>query len=503
MAGCGVAYNFKTWDRDQLMLLPPDISAWLPQDHLALFVLDAVDQLDLSPVLDRRRADGWGRAAYHPQMMVSLLVYAYCLGEMSSRAIERACRDELPFRVICANQVPDHTTICRFRQDFAGEVVGLFVQVLMLCHRAGLAELGTLALDGTKIAGDAALSANRTYARLDEEFTETVAALLAAADEVDAAEDARFGTHRRGDELPEELADPTSRVARLAAAKQQLEEAKQAEQDAYQQHLAERAAKEAERGRKLRGRKPKDPGVVPDADARANVTDPESRIMKDGRGRWVQGYNAQAIVNDQQIVLAADLTQDANDVNQLHPMLQRLDETLAAAGIDGQPGTVLADAGYCSETNLEQADPDGPQMLVATTSRHKLGDAATDNQDDDTDDDTDDGEDDEGQLSLVEQMARRLATDDDARDRYGQRGWMVEGVFGQVKAPRGIRTLGRRGLAACKAEWLMILACHNLLKLWRHGRGGRGGDGQHGPDGGFAPDPTSRTALAGRLALAC
>jgi len=280
-----VAHNFKRWDRDQLMLLPPDILAWLPEDHLALFVLDAVDRLDLSPVLDRRRADGWGRAAYHPQMMVSLLVYAYCLGEMSSRQIEKACRDELPFRVICANQVPDHTTICRFRQDFADEVKSLFVAVLLLCHEAGLAELGEVALDGTKIGADASLSANRTYAKMEEEFAETVTALLAEAEQTDTAEDARFGPDRRGDELPEQLADPRSRVARLEQAKRQLQAAKQAEQDAYQAHLAERAAEEQRRGRKLRGRKPKNPGTEPDPNAKANVTDPESRIMKDGHGR--------------------------------------------------------------------------------------------------------------------------------------------------------------------------------------------------------------------------
>lgn len=227
-----MAHNFKDWDRDQLMLLPPDISAWLPDDHLALFVLDAVDQLDLSLLYASRRVDGWGRAAYHPQMMVSLLVYAYCAGQMSSRKIEQACRDELPFRVICANQVPDHTTICRFRQDFTDEMESLFVQVLLLCHQAGLAELGTVAVDGTKMGADAALSANRTYAKLGEELSGVVAGLLAQADQVDAAEDDKFGVDRRGDELPAELADATSRPARLARARQQLEHAQQAEQDA-------------------------------------------------------------------------------------------------------------------------------------------------------------------------------------------------------------------------------------------------------------------------------
>jgi len=190
-------------------------------------------------------------------------------------------------------------------------------------------------------------------------------------------------------------------------------------------------------------------------------------------------------------VLAADLTQQANDVHQLHPMLDLLDQTLDAAGIEDRPDTLLADAGYCSEANLAQADPDGPDLLVATTKRHKLGDAATNDDQDDQDGDE--------EVSLVEQMARRLA-DDDARDLYTKRGWMVEGVFGQVKAPRGIRTLARRGLEACRAEWLMILACHNLLKLWRHARNlGLGGPRNGPPDGG----PTLRTRVPAPFALAC
>ena len=516
-----MAYNFKRWDRGQLMLLPPDISAWLADDHLAMFVLDAVDQLDLASVYASRRADGWGRAAYHPQMMVTLLIYSYCVGRLSSRKIEKGCRDELPFRVICANQVPDHTTICRFRQDFAGEVQQLFVQVLLVCHQAGLADLGTVALDGTKIAVDAALKSNRTYRKLCQEFDETVAALLAKAAETDAAEDVEFGADRRGDELPAELADPRSRVARLAAAKQVIEDRAAAAQAAYQQRLGERGAEEEARGSKLRGRKPKDPGDTPDPDARANVTDPQSRIMTDGHGNYVQGYNGQAIVNKHQVVVAADLTDEANDVHQLHAMLALLSGTLDAAGIDDRPDTVLADAGYCSTDNLEQLDSDGPDVIVATTKRHKLDDANTDNTDDDGEADgeaddqdlppapdgpdaTDDTGHDEGDghnqdgPSLVEQMAYRLANDEATREAYNQRGWMVEPLFGQVKAARGIRTFSRRGLDACRSEWLMILACHNLLKLWRHGpqNGPEQPPGPDGPDGSGLPGPRNVYALA-------
>lgn len=457
-------YNFREWDREQLMLLPPSLADWLVEDHLAWFVLDAVDQLVLSEFFAARRADGWGRASYHPQMMVSLLVYAYCIGELSSRQIEKACRTDVAFRVICANQVPDHTTICRFRVDHEAALKGLFVQVLALCAQAGLAEVGTVALDGTKVAADAALSSNRTYQAICAEFERTVAGLLEQAAELDAEEDELYGPDRGGDELPDELADPTSRVARLAEAKRQLEAAQAERKAAYEQHLERRAEIEEQRGSKLRGRKPKDPGDVPDPDAKANVTDPDSRVMKNGKGHFVQGYNGQAIVNDRQVVLAAHLTRDANDVGQLHPMLDRLADTLQTAGVERQPDTVLADAGYCSEDNLTVADDDGyngPDLLVATGKDRDLRAARDDDEPPPTDDEDLDG------LTARQRMDRLLATDE-ARDCYAQRGWMIEPVFGQVKAPRGIRRFSRRGYSACDAEWHLILASHNLLKLWRH-----------------------------------
>lgn len=310
--GVAVGYNFRVWDREQLMLLPPRVDEWLADDHLALFIVDVVDQFDLDAFFAAYRDDGWGRSAYHPQMMVSLLVYAYCLGVLSSRQIEKACRDDLAFRVICANQVPDHTTICRFRQTFEQELKGLFVQTLALCAEAGLAEVGMVAIDGTKMEADAALRSNRTYQAICAELEERVAKLLAEADEIDAAEDARFG-ERRGDELPEALVDRDERLARLAEAKRQLEAKQAAERQAYEAHLAEREAIEGQRGSKLRGRKPKDPGDRPPDDAKANVTDPDSRIMKNAKG-FVQGYNGQAVVNEHQVAIACHLTQDANDV---------------------------------------------------------------------------------------------------------------------------------------------------------------------------------------------
>jgi transposase len=457
--GVAVGYNFRVWDREQLMLLPPRVDEWLPADHLALFIVDVVDQFDLDAFFAAYRDDGWGRSAYHPQMMVTLLVYAYCLGVLSSRQIETACRDDLAFRVICANQVPDHTTICRFRQNFEEPLKDLFVQVLGLCAEAGLAEVGLVAVDGTKMEADAALRSNRAYQAICAELEERVAKLLAEAEQIDAAEDERLG-ERRGDELPEGLTDRDERIERLAEAKRQLEEKQAAERAAYEAHLAEREAMERERGSKLRGRKPKDPGEKPPDDAKANVTDPDSRIMKNAKG-FVQGYNGQALVNENQIVLACHLTQDANDVAQLHPMIEAAQANLAAIGVTDRLGTVLADAGYFSEDNLTDLAPDGPRLLVATKNDRKLRKDAKQRE---TTAVADDDNDDDRELSARQRMEQLLATDE-GRNLYAKRGHTIEPVFGQVKEPRGIRRFTRRGLNACDAEWHLILAGHNLLKL--------------------------------------
>lgn len=455
-----MGYNFRVWDRDQLMLLPPRVDEWLPDDHPALFVVDVVDQFDLDEFFAVYREDGWGRSAYHPQMMVTLLVYAYCLGVLSSRQIEMACRDDLAFRVIAANQVPDHTTICRFRQTFEEPLKALFVQVLALCAEAGLAQVGVVALDGTKMEADAALRSNRTYQAICAELEKRVAKLLAEAEQLDAAEDARFGD-RRGDELPPGLADRDERIARLAGAKRQLEERHAAEREAYEAHLAEREAIERERGSKLRGRKPKDPGDQPPDDVKANVTDPDSRIMKNAKG-FVQGYNGQAVVNENQIVIACHLTQDANDVAQLHPMIEMARGNLEAAGSKDQIETVLADAGYFSEDNLTDLEPDSPQFLVATKKDRDLRKDARGR-----DTQLDPADNDGRELPARQRMEQLLATEE-GRNLYAKRGHTVEPVFGQTKGPRGIRRFSRRGLQACDAEWHPILAGHNLLKLWRH-----------------------------------
>ena len=451
-----MAQNFLACDRDQQYLMPPSLREWLPEDHLAWFVLDAVAQMDLSAFHARYRDDGWGRAAYDPQMMVALVLYSYCLGERSARGIERRLREDVAFRVIGANQCPDHATIARFRAHHEGALAGLFGEILRLCASAGLVKVGVVAIDGTKMAANASLAANRTAEAIEAD----VRRYLKEAAEIDAAEDALYGEGVRGDELPPELCDRTSRLARLKEAKQRLDEEDAAREKAHRERLAERERTERERGTRLRGRKPKAP--EPQTRATANTTDPGSRIMKTRQG-YLQGHNAQAGVTGEQIIVAAELTQAANDVGQLHPMIAATEQGLHSVGIPSPIGAIVADAGYYSEANLADASPEGPELLVATTKSWKQRKAARD------------APPPRGRIPTNmpprERMERALLTKR-GQALYRMRGQTVEPVFGQIKEPRRIRRFMRRGLPACESEWKLIAATHNLLKLFRHGHGG-------------------------------
>lgn len=455
-----MGYNFLPYDRDQLYLLPPALQDWLPESDLAWFLLDAVAQMDLQKIMQTYRNDGWGQAAYEPTMMVALLLYAYCVGERSSRCIERLCERDIAFRIIAANQQPDHTTLARFRQTHENALAALFTDVLRLCAKAGVVKVGVVALDGTKIKADAALAANRTA----ESIHETVQAMLSEAQKVDEAEDGLYGAERRGDELPEGLRDRHSRRARLQACQAQLEQAA-AEAVAQQQgKLETRQSEEAETGQKKRGRQPKTPKAIAAAaaaTATANVTDPDSRIMKTQAG-YVQGYNAQALVTVEQIVVAAELTQQANDIHQLHPMVAQARENLHTIGHLQPIGTVLADAGYCSDANLTTVVPNGPELLVATNKDWKQRKAQREQPPP------------RGRipanLPARERMERALLTKR-GRRLYKLRGQTVEPVFGQIKTVRGCDRFMRRGEPACASEWKLLCATHNLLKLWRSGKG--------------------------------
>lgn len=444
-----VGYNFRTVDRDQALLLPVSLTEWLDENHLAWFVCDAVDQMDLSAFYADYRADGWGRAAHEPSMMVALMLYAYCIGVRSSRAIEKACGSDVAFRVITANQVPDHTTIARFRCRHHEALAAVFTASLRLCAQAGLVNVGRVAVDGTKIGCPAALESNRTREHIDAE----VAKMLAEADEADAAEDALFGAEATGTEPPAQLRGATARRARFAQAKAALDAADEQAKKVHQDKLGARAAEEKASGKKMRGRKPKPP---PEAtEAKANTSDPDSRIMKTKSG-YVQGYNAQAVATEQQIVVAAEVTDEHTDYHQLHPMIAAANQTLDAAGIDAPIGQLLADAGYCSEDNLASLGEGDPDCFIATRNSYRNPKSRNGSR---------------GPLpkdaTLVDRMDRKVTTKS-GRAAYRKRQHMIEPVFGQIKDARGARRFMRRGKIAADSEWKLLAATHNLLKLYRH-----------------------------------
>ncbi len=457
-----VAYNFIPCDRDQTFLMPPSLHDWVGEDHLAWFVVDAVAQMDLSAFCAKYRSDGWGAKAFTPDMMVSLLLYAYCTGVRSSREIERRCETDVAFKVVAANKKPDHATIARFRRKNLKELEELFTQILRLCAEAGLVKVGVVAIDGTKVKANAALAANRTHSGLEKEIKREVTKMLSEAETVDREEDGRHG-RRRGDELPEDMRVRKTRLERLRECKERLEREARERAASQQKKIDERAAREEATGKKLRGRKPCAPDPTPSEEAKANVTEPESRIMKTRKG-YLQGYNAQAAVTEEQIIVAAEVTQEANDVDQLHPMLEKTAENLEAAGVEEKPGVALADAGYFSESNVEKKDEagsDGPELLIATRKDRKQRKAARERP-------PPRGRIPKG-ISVRERMERKLMTQR-GRATYKKRSRTVEPVFGQIKDARRCDRFLLRGQDGASGEWKLLCGTHNLLKLWRSGK---------------------------------
>src|SRR5919201_2231538 len=457
--------NFLACDREQELLLPPSLREWLPEDHLAWFVIDAVAQFDLAAFYVAYRADGHGRAAHDPAMMVALLLYSYAIGERSSRRIERRCVEDVATRVICANQTPDHTTIARFRQRHEGAIAGLFGEVLALCAEAGLVEVGVVAVDSTKLHANASHHATRDYEQIAAE-------ILADAAAVDAAEDERFG-ERRGDELPTELSTaqgrrgwlreakrrldeqraaearpiPRSRPERLQESKRRLEQEHRVECQAHADYEAYRARGVMKDGRRFgRPPNPHTPPATPQG--KVNVSDPDSRNVKTPRG-WVQGYNAQAVCNEHQIVVAAELSVDSPDFGHLEPMLAAAERELRDAGVAETPEVVLADAGYWHHEQMDRIVSRGTRVLIPPDAGKRKG--ARPGWDG-------------GRYAF---MRRGLETDD-GRDLYGKRKATIEPVFANTKFNRRIDRFLRRGRAAARSEWRLAFAAHNLLKLWRH-----------------------------------
>jgi transposase len=438
--------TFRDWSLDQVLLFPPSVHDFVAADHLSRFVVALVsEELDLSAVLASYKGEK-GQPPYHPAMMVALLLYSYAVGVYSSRRIAKACVERVDFMAIVALDPPDFRTISEFRRRHLAALSALFVQVLKLCERAGLVKLGHVALDGSKIKANASKHKAMSYARMtkrEAELAAEVAGWLKAAEAADAAEDQAFGADKRGDELPDWVANKQERLAKIRGAKAALE----AEAKAKAQAEAEQAAREKDKANKPRGgRKPAAPLDVPEAKAQRNFTDPESRIMKTKDG-FIQGYNAQAAVDAaSQVIVAHGLSNAGNDQQQLAPMLDAIE-----ANTGELPEELSADAGYCSEANLEFLAQKRINGYLAT-GRQKHGEAAAI------------GARAYRTGSQLAAMARKLRRAG-RRSRYRLRKQVVEPVFGQIKQARGFRQFLMRGTENVKAEWAMICTAHNLLKL--------------------------------------
>jgi len=453
--------NFIRGDVDQGFLLPPDVRDWLPDEHLAWTVRDVVESLDLAVFYRAYRANGQGAAAFDPALMIAVLVYAHAVGVRSSRAIERHCAHDVAFRVLAGNQLPDHATIARFFRRHRKPLTGLFAQVLRLCHEAGMVRLGVIAVDGSKIAANASWSANSTSAALAHQvreerarFRRLAAELLDEQAAIDAAEDAEHGPDR-GDELPPGLRRRGERLARLAEAKKRLEDedaARVADQEAKKAEWQRRKAAGTRRGAQP-GEKP--PPTKSGKPPRANTTDPDSRAMRGGRG-LVQGYNAQAAVTADQIIVGELLTQQPVDAGLVFDVVDVVVEQLTAAGIGQAGDTVVADAGYANETAFAEAEARDMHLLAPLISDERR--AA--------------GDDPAGPKPKIRRPATlraqaKLRTDQ-GKAEYALRGRTVEPVFGQIKDRQGLRQFLRRGLDNVTTEWSLACTVHNIRKLHAH-----------------------------------
>ena len=499
--------NFISCDRGQTMLMPPDLTEWVPDDHVVWSILGAVDQMDLSAFYGAYRANGQGRAAYEPSMVVALLVYSYARGNRSSRGIERACREDVVYKLITAMAIPDHSTIAEFRRRHETALGELFTEVLKLCGEAGLVEVGVISIDGTKIRANASRGANRSYEKL-------VADILKEAEETDRWEDGLFGPDR-GDELPEHLRTEEGRRAAFKAAKERLaEKSGRGEEpevarveldpeqvpagrgrrgwhrEAHKELLRrrEQAAQPIERsragrllealhrleenreveiqgnesyeqwwaGRRAAGTpgqklgmppKPYVPTAVPDGVM--NKTDPDSRMMRTQGQPTIQAYNAQAAVTRGQIIVAAEIAVESPDFGHLEPAVRAALRELQDAGVTQRPETVLADAGYWHTRQMESIVSDGIQVLVPPDAGLREGARRGW---------------DKGPYAVM----REVLSSDAGHELYKHRKATVEPVFAQNKFNRGFRRFQRRGRAAARSEWRLQAAVHNLMKLHSH-----------------------------------
>jgi len=426
-----MAKTYRPYLPEQDLLLPPSLQEWLPEDHLAYFVSDLIDNLDLSAITAVYEAEERGYPPYHPVMLTKVLVYGYCVGVFSSRRVHRRLLEDLPFRVLAAGNEPDFRTIADFRKIHLPALPGLFVQVLQMARALGAARVGRVALDGTKMKANASKHKAMSYGRMrdkQQQLRDEVTQLLAQAEATDAAEDVEYGADRRGDELPAELQRRESRRQRIRDAKRALE--------ARAKDEAAATGKPAE-------------AAKPDPKAQYNFTDPESRIMK-GPDGFVQAYNAQVAVDAQQLIVGQAVTQETNDKKQLLPMI-----TIITEQSGDTPTQLLADAGYCSDENLAALAATRIDAFISTR-KQKHGERP--------------GLCPRGPLpmptSRVDRMSRKLHTKAGAAV-YAMRKAIVEPVIGQIKQARGFRQFLLRGIEKVQGEWSLVCTTHNILKLYR------------------------------------
>jgi transposase len=437
----------------------------LPEEHFAWFVIDTVAVMNLDPFYAAYRADGHGRAAYEPSVLVALLLYCWSRGVRSSRRIERACVEDVACRVIAAHQQPDHATIARFVERHERAVAGLFGEVLWLCADAGLATVGVLAVDGTKVAASANRDRTMDYEQIAREIVEQQIA-------TDRAETAEHG-ERRGDELPEEIKTgegrrkylaaarqrlereraeraapvPRSRAKRLVDAKARLEEELQVEQRANDEYEAYRQRDRDKTGRGL-GARPKPYRPPGQPAGKVNLTDPDSRLVHGMRG-WLQGYNVQAACNEQHLIVAAEVTTSSPDFGNLGPMVAAAKRELAAAGVTDTPGLVVADAGYWHLEQMNEITATGTPVLIPPDAGRRKDTRP-------------------GWNGGAYAFMRHVLATETGRALYKRRAALIEPIFGDTKHNRGFTRFARRGRSAARTEWRLIATTHNLRKLHQH-----------------------------------
>jgi len=452
-----MAKTFRSYDINQKLLLPPDLRDWLPEDHLALYVSDVVEQLDLSQILNAYEKDLRGRPPYHPLMMVKLLIYGYSVGKMSSRKIEEATYDDVGFRVLACDQHPDHDSIAEFRARHVLELGRLFEQVVDMCERAGLVKLGHVALDGTKIKANASKRKSLTYKELtkaEQDLKAMIKEMVAEGQRIDEEEDRLYGKGKRGNELPEELRKRETRLAKIKQIKEELErETKEAAKNHKEEAQERRAAKKrgepvVESYRKPKWTKDESGEIVPKEKTQRNLTDPDSRIMKNfNTGSFEQAYNAQiAVDGEAQIIVAARVIQQPNDQEQLVPGLKEVEKNVGR-----KPDQALADAGYFSASAVTNESLNGIDLYVPPNERRTETESESELP--------------EG-ASVRERMRHKLNTAV-GRETYKKRTATVEPVFADIKHVRKFRQFFLRGLRKVDCEWKLMCLTNNLLKLFR------------------------------------